>query len=215
MLEFVGRDDAVPKLVTGFVDRDAFGFGHAPRREPARACGEERRVFHAAGAALPGRIDDGDVLVRVRPEPLAVVAERRSRRIEMTVGLPHVLRLQQQPHRYWWQTRVPETLEPLDIVRARRPGEVVDVVRIVVMRRRAVALVARGRAFCPSRADNPAVRHRQPDVVDAEIGEELGRGVKLMAVPAGVLEDADLRKPLREEVEVADDAGSRERARHA
>ena len=89
-----------------------------------------------------------------------------------------------------------------------------DVLRIVVMRRRAVGLVAPP-ALDAGRADDPAVRHRQPDVVDAEVGEELGRGVELMAVPARVLEDADLRKPLREEVVVADRAGARERARHA
>ena len=64
------RDDAVPELVTGLVDRDALRRRHAGGREPARAGGEQRRVFHAARAALPRRVDDRDVAVRVRAEPL-------------------------------------------------------------------------------------------------------------------------------------------------
>src|SRR4030095_5950320 len=43
---------------------------------------------------------------------------------------------------------------------------------------------------------------------------ELRGGVKLMAVPAFVLQDADLGKPLRDEEEVPDGAGARDRARH-
>ena len=74
---------------------------------------------------------------------------------------------------------------------------------------------SRRSAFGPRGADHPALRDRQPDVVAAEVGEELGRRMELMAVPAGVFEHADLGKPLRDEVEVADRAGARERARHA
>ena len=214
MLELVGRDDAVPELMAGFVDRHALRLRHRARRQPARAGGEERRILHAVRAALPRRIDDGDVRVGIRAEPLAVVAQRRARRVEVALGLTDVLGLQQQPHRHWRQAVVAEPLDALDVVRARRPGEIVDVLRIVMMRRRAVALVA-PTALGAGGADDPAVRDRQPHVVDAEVGEELGRGVELMAVPAGVLEDADLRKPLREEVVVADRSRARERARHA
>ncbi len=108
-------------------------------------------------------------------------------------------------------------LEPgaaLDEVGARRPREIVDVVLIVVMGRGAVRLVA-AVAFGPGGADRPSLRDRQPDVVAAEVGKELGRRMELMAVPAGVFEHADLGKPLRDEIEVADRAGARERARHA
>ena len=53
------------------------------------------------------------------------------------------------------------------------------------------------------------------DVVHAVVGEELGLGVELVTVPAGVLEHAELREPLRDEEVVADRAGAIERARHA
>ncbi len=94
--------------------------------------------------------------VRVRAEPLAVVAQRRSRRVEMAVGLPDVLGLEQQAHRYGRQTLVAEPLDSLDVVRARRPGEVVDVVRRVVMRRRA------GRPRRARRASVPVAPTIQP-----------------------------------------------------
>ena len=80
------------------------------------------------------------------------------------------------------------------------------------MRRRPVRFVA-AVALDAGGADDPAGRHGQADVVDAEVGEELGRGVELVAAPAAVLEHGDLRKPLGDEVVVADDAGAREGAR--
>ena len=63
-------------------------------------------------------------------------------------------------------------------------------------------------------AERPPARDRQRDVVDAEVGEELRARMELMAVPAVVLQDAELREPLHDEEEVADGAGARERARH-
>ena len=63
----------------------------------------------------------------------------------------------------------------------------------------------------PGRAEDPPLgnRHRHPVV--AEIGKELGRGVKLGAVPARLpLEDGDLGKPLADEVEVTDETGARD-----
>ena len=69
-------------------------------------------------------------------------------------------------------------------------------------------------ALDAGRADRPAAGNRQRDVVDAVVGEELGAGVKLVAVPALVLQHAELRKPLGDEEEIADRAGAREGARH-
>ncbi len=200
----------MPGLVHGHV----FGVGDRAGRQPPRARREERRVLHATRATLPRRVDDRDVPVRVRAEPLAVVAEGGARGVEVTRGLPGVLWLEQETHRYVGQAFVPEALDPLDVVRARRPGEIVHVLRIVMMRRRAVALIAAA-TFDAGRADDPAARNDQLDVVDAEVREKLRCGMELMAVPAGVLEDADLGKPLAEEVVVADRAGAGERPRHA
>ena len=93
-------------------------------------------------------------------EPFAVVAQRRARGVEMTLGLADVLGLQQQAHRHRRQAIVAEALHALDVVRARRPGEIVDVLRIVMMRGGAVALVAPA-ALGARGADDPAVGHRQ------------------------------------------------------
>jgi hypothetical protein len=82
-----------------------------------------------------------------------------------------------------------------------------------MMGRRTVAVVA-AIPLAARRADDPAGRHRQPDVVDAEVGEELSRTVKLMTVPALGLEDANLWKPVRDEVVIADRSGARVGARH-
>ena len=199
----------------GLVHGDVFRVGHAGGREPPRSGSEQRRVLHAVGAALPRGIDDGDVAVGVRAEPFAVVAQGRPRCGEVARRLLRVLGLQQQPHANARQAGVAELLDSFDVVRAGRPREVVHVLRVVVVRRRAVAFVARRRAFRSRRADGPALGDGQADIVDAEVGEELGRGMKLVAVPARVLKNADLWKPLPEEIEVADGTGARERARHA
>ncbi len=106
-----------------------------------------------------------------------------------------------------------EPRAPFQIVGARRPGEVVHVRFAVLVRRGAIGVVGSA-ALGAGRADDPAVRHRHPDVIDAEVGIELGRRVKLMTVPALFLEDAELGKPLHDEVVVADHAGSSERARN-
>ena len=124
--------------------------------------------------------------------------------------LARVLPLEEQPHLDGRQRRMLEPRAVLDVVRARRPGEVVDVFLVIAVGRRAVrALLAA--ALGAGGPDDPSRRHREPHVVGAEVREELGDGVKLVAVPAAVLEHADLGEPLRDEEEVADRPGARER----
>ena len=84
--------------MTRFVNGHRFRRRHAIGREPARAGGEQRRVLHAAGAALECGIDDRDVAVRVGTEPLAVVLERGACGGEMPIGLARVFGLKQQAH---------------------------------------------------------------------------------------------------------------------
>ena len=98
VLELVVADDAVPELVAALVDGHALGRRDLAGSEPPRAGREQRRVLHAARAALPGGIDDRDVAVRVGAEPGAVVAQRGARGIEVAIGLRRVLGLQEQPH---------------------------------------------------------------------------------------------------------------------
>ena len=71
-----------------------------------------------------------------------------------------------------------------------------------------------GAELAPGCAHHPALWDPQPKVVDAEVGVEFADPVKLMGVPPGVFEHADLREPLPHEEEVAHEAGAMERARH-
>ena len=69
--------------------------------------------------------------------------------------------------------------------------------------------------FAARRAEQPPPGNRHAHVVDAVIGEELGAGVELVAVPARFFEHADLREPLGDEVVRPDRAGAGDRARNA
>src|SRR3954453_16412218 len=101
----------------------------------------------------------------------------------------------------------------LDVVGTRRPGEVVNVFLDVMMRGRAVRLVAPV-ALNARRTHVPPSRDRKPRVIGSEVSEEFGGEVKLMAIPSAVLEYTDLRKPLSDKEEISDCAGAREGSRH-
>ena len=124
-----------------------------------------------------------------------------------------VFRLQQQPHVDRRQRRMLESCVSLDVIGARRPREIVDILLVVLVRRRALGIVL-ARPFDPGRADNPSLRHGERDVIHAVVGEEFGGRVELMTVPALVLEHAQLREPLSDEEIIADHAGASDRPRH-
>src|SRR5262249_17459311 len=126
-------------------------------------------------------------------------------------GLAPVLRLQQESEIDVMEACFVEVVLENEVVRLRRPDEVVDA-------RLPEAIgdpVAAGR--CPlldqltGGADFPPIarRHVDRDVGVAETGEELAHRVKLMTVPAGLLENADLGKPLRDQEEIALESGAR------
>src|SRR5262249_60154307 len=123
------------------------------------AGGEQRRVFHAAGAALKRRIDNRDVTVRVGAEPLAVVLQRRARGIEMPFSLTLVLRLQQQAHLDGGQRWMFEAGGSDEVIGARGPREIVDVLLIEAVHR--VTAVVAPLALDAGRSDRPAGRRAQ------------------------------------------------------
>src|SRR3954468_2681362 len=100
----------------------------------------------------------------------------------------------------------------LHVVGTGRPGEVMDIFLGIMMRGGAVGLVP-AIALGSRGADDPSSRNGQAHVVGAEVGEEFGRCVELMAVPSGVLEHADLGEPLRDKKEISNRSGARERSR--
>src|SRR3954464_15923979 len=100
----------------------------------------------------------------------------------------------------------------LYVVGTGRPGEVVDIFLGIMMRGRAVDVPA-AIALGSRSADDPSSRNGQAHVVGAEVGEEFGRCLELMAVPSGVLEHADLGEPLGHKKEISNRPGARERSR--
>ena len=130
----------------------------------------------------------------------------------MPVGLADMFRLQEQPHVDGRQRRVLEPRRALHVIRTGRPREIVDVFLIVAVQGGPIGVIP-ALALNTGRADDPSLRHRQPYVVDAVVGEELRRGMKLMAVPAFVLEHTQFREPLHDEEIVPDHAGPCDRPR--
>ena len=94
-----------------------------------------------------------------------------------------------------------ESLPGLDEVGAGRPGEIVDVLLDMDERLRPVGVLLL-RLAAARGPDDVLFGDGDLDPVGAEIGEELGIGVILVAIPRAVLEDADLGEPLPDHVEL-------------
>ena len=181
--------------------------------QPLGAGGKQRRVFHTVCLALIRGVHDGDVAVGIGAKPRPVALERAARRGEVALRLREMLWLYQQPHVHRRQSRLLEPRRAHGEVRTRRPGEVVHVLLKILVRRRAVAVVAKA-SLGSGGTNDPAFRHADVHVVHAVVGEELCHCMELVTVPAGVFQHAKLRKPLRDEVVVTDPPGAVEGARH-
>src|SRR4029453_18358720 len=103
----------------------------------------------------------------------------------MSVGLAHMFLLKEQSQIGAGERWMLEGRTALDVIRARRPCEVMHIVLSVMMRGRAVGLVA-PISLATGCTHDPASRNGEPHVVGAEIGEEFRSDVKLMAVPSAV-----------------------------
>src|SRR5262245_66217621 len=94
--------------MSGFVNGDRLRGQDRSRCEPPRTVREERRVLHPAASALKCRIDDRDVSVRIRTEPLAVVLQRHGGCVEMSSFLTRMVRAKQETHLDLRQRRMGE-----------------------------------------------------------------------------------------------------------
>jgi hypothetical protein len=133
--------------------------------------------------------------------------------VEIARCLAAALTLQQQAHFHRGQRRMLERPREIDVIRAGRPREVVDVLAVERVGAGAVRVAGPG-SLAAGRAEHERLRHGHAHVVDAEVREELGGGVELMRVPAGFLQHAQFRKPLGDEVVVVDIARARKRPWH-
>ena len=84
------------------------------------------------------------------------------------------------------------------IARADGPGKIVDVVAVIGNGLRVVGVILLA-DLDSAGTDNLVLWDGQLHIVDAKVGEELGCGVVLVAVPRSVPPDPDLGKPLSAE----------------
>ncbi len=168
---------------------------------PTAVAGEESGVLHALHLGAGFGVDDGDDFVGVGAVPVFEFAEGLEGDVE--VALADVgMRGEGEDVDLHGAERGEIGAVGDDEVGAGGEGEVVDVFAVeadglgVV----GVAGFAGGDA---GGSDHVAVRDGEVDVVGAEVGEELGGGVVLVAVPCAVPEDAGLGEPLTTHDEVA------------
>ncbi len=170
-----------------------------------RARRDEGRVFHAARAdGAPRRIHDRQRRVRVGAEDAAVSREAGLRGAEVAVCLRQVLGLEAELDLDVADAGLAEDVPEDPEIRVGGPGEVMHALLSearddAALRRLPLGDDGAGRPDLALVADGRVDR----DVVVAEVGEELAVRMELVAVPAGVFEDADLREPLCDEEEVA------------
>ena len=141
-------------------------------------------IFHAEHFGAGFGIDQGHLFVRKGPVPLIKFLHRVFENIEVALGLAGV-RLEHQrvelnrPHR-----GLEDAVGGLKIWR-RGPGEIVDIFPM-----EAECLGAVGLGLLAGRdaagADDIALGNVQRDIEGAEVGEELGGGVILMAIPGAL-----------------------------
>ena len=149
VLELVGGHHRVPPLMPNLVGGCALRKLCGVRREPARSTGDERRVLHPVAVTLKRGIDDRDVAVRIGAEPLAVVLQRGCGRVEVAVRLSAMLGEKSSRMSTGGSVGCSNRRVEVEKVRARGPGEVVDVVLLIAMGRGAVRIVRSRRLATP------------------------------------------------------------------
>ena len=188
---------------------------------PGAVGGEEGRVFHAAGfVRAVGRDHRGDRAVRIGAQGLREIRQRVDGRLQHRACIRGIVRRIQHADLHRAVRAVPGLHHRLGETLVRGPGEVVHVVLQVAMGHLAVLLHRRSGQFAGG-TDGVAAGHGDAHVVTAEIGVELAVQVELVGVPARgsgtalarQFQHADLREPLRHQVETAVVAGARDHSR--
>jgi hypothetical protein len=203
-------------LVSAFVNGHPFrrrlflGGVHVP------STGEERRILHASGPTAVGRVHDGDRIVRIFAVPFAVVAKRLEGRIEIAVDHVRVVGLRQKDDGDLLQRVmsigslarihfiVNEFANRRHEIRRGHPGKVVDVLLVEIVGGGVVRIVLDVLRNSAAGTDDVVGRDRNLHIVDAVVGKILRIHVELVAIPRTLPPDADLWKPLADEVVIAD-----------
>ena len=219
LLELVRGEQAIEITVAELVDGHEVDRILADRARVHLAValgGEERGVLHAAGfAGVVRRHYGSQRLVRIRAQRPGEIPERIDAGLQHRLGAGLVLGRIDHPHRHLRTAGAFIRAVQRLVTLGRHPGEVVHVALHEVVGGLA-ALALRLALQLAHRADGVVRRHRELDVVQAEVRIELAVEMELVAVPAHLggaalarqLQHADLRKPLADQVEVAEPAGA-------
>ena len=188
-----------------FVEQDQLRDAHAAGHAIGGHAGDQGGVFHAAGRIrAAARIDDGEVGIGIVAVLFFEPGQGDYSGLDMTRALAGVVPLHQHP-----DIRIAAAPVKDDEIRAGGPGEIVDILSVVVVGDSAVGIgfLAGTKA---GGADHPLAGNRDVDIVEAKVGVKLGIGVKLVAVPGAVLIDANFREPLSRHDKFLLDAGPRD-----
>ena len=179
---------------------------------PARAAGDEGRILHASSfVGAVRRIDHRELRVGIRPIPFVEALHAALGHVQVALPRTLVAVVGEQPNLDRTDAAVELIFHDFE-VGIGGPGKVVDIFGVEGDGLGTIAVV--GVAGLHARgADHVILRQRDLHVIGAEVGEELGHGVELMAIPSAVPPHADLGKPLSGEQEGALVAGARNHLR--
>src|SRR5437660_1553190 len=179
-LKLVCGDHRIPVLVSELVRHDDLRQEKALGHEPLRICGNQRWIFHAP-SSKSCRINDRELLVWIRTIPPVEELHRALGDNVVARTLLGILRLHQRANVDRPCSSYKCIFKHL-VSRIGRPGEIVDVFGMEAERLCSVRVV-RTRNLQTGSTDNLILWERQLYVEYTEIGKELSRLMKLMAVP--------------------------------
>src|SRR6185369_16194070 len=203
ILELVGRNHAVPILVSELMFGDEFNFHQSLGKSIGCAASDEGWVLHSSGLRCPvGRVDNGQSRVGILSIPLVKFLQRSLRDLQISVLGVHVIGLQQQPYGNFVSSAIGKRISKDPVLRIRSPGEIMNVVGVVGDGLRSVAVLDFCR-FQTGCAVNEVLRQGELDVVGSKVGEKLRIQMELVTVPGALPPDANFGEPLPTKDKVA------------
>src|SRR6202521_2792600 len=168
---------------------------------PSGSSRNECWIFHTKRLRTRIRIHQSESLVRIRTVPAVEVVHAFFENAGLPLDLTPVARLHHDSQLH----RAHAALKGVvidQVMRARGPCEIVNVIRVVADGFRAVRVVQAAN-FNASGPNHFVLGHRELDVINAEVREKLGVSVKLVAIPGAMPPNPSLGEPLTTENKVA------------
>ena len=190
--------------MSNLVDRDGLRRKNSTGREEEGSSGDQHGIFHPPAVALESRVHDGQSLIGVRSKPFPVIAQGVKCSREIAVRKSLMLGLEQELNLDFWKLVVLKVPLKLDEARTGCPGKIVNVLgnKPVFHLTTEFSLTAQ----ISGSPDQIGRRNPEPYIVHSKIGVVLGVSMVLVAVPALLLQNSHLRKPLRHKEIILDPA---------